>query len=610
MQALLSKLWLWFWQLIPANPIVVRVVQGASRRPRHLWLRFAYLSVLLVVVLISLTSKVGRGGGSLSDLAKGASVTFKWASITQLALMCFLAPVFTAGAITQEKDAQTFNILLSTPLSNAQIVFGSLMSRLYFVLMLLVAGLPIFFITMVYGGVTASQIVESFAIAGGTAVLTGSLAIAISMIGVGTRRTILSFYLMIGLYLLAVYTLGVNWTGSWIAEAPESIDGRKLSWLAAFHPFLSLEVALNRIPAPAIGRVAAAGWLLKYFYAYPQTVYVVLTLAVSFVLTVLSMFYVRRGAKEGEATFFGALAARFGRRPTGERTRKPRHVWQNPVAWREAATRASGSTRGVMRYVILGGGALAAIVLLWEYARPNGNFSAAEARWWLSAIVLIEYGIVLLICANMAASAMTKEREANTIDLLLATPLTSRYIIWGKLRGLVSFAVPMIAVPVFSVLAFAVYDLIRTDGVGVATIEGPFELAALMVVFAAATCMLGLHFSLRSKKTVRAVMASVGTMIVVLLAVSAVWVQVVDAFDVAGAALAPLTPYTAIRSICDPGVLVDVPTDLPGRIGTIRGLTLIGSAISVGLMLLIVASMYKSMVRGFDMTIRKQTASG
>jgi ABC-type transport system involved in multi-copper enzyme maturation permease subunit len=77
---------------------------------------------------------------SLSELAKGASQTFAWASIAQLLLMCFLAPVFTASAITQEKDAQTFNILLSTPLSNAQIVFGSLMSRLYFVVMLLVAG--------------------------------------------------------------------------------------------------------------------------------------------------------------------------------------------------------------------------------------------------------------------------------------------------------------------------------------------------------------------------------------------------------------------------------------------------------------------------------------
>ncbi|MFN8579650.1 MAG: hypothetical protein U0163_01540 [Gemmatimonadaceae bacterium] len=35
------------------------------------------------------------------------------------------------------------------------------MSRMYFLIMLLVAGLPIFFTTMVYGGVTASQIIEA-----------------------------------------------------------------------------------------------------------------------------------------------------------------------------------------------------------------------------------------------------------------------------------------------------------------------------------------------------------------------------------------------------------------------------------------------------------------
>ena len=57
----------------------------------------------------------------VAELAKGASQTFKWASITQLALVCFLAPAFTASAITQERDAQTFSILLSTPLSSAQI---------------------------------------------------------------------------------------------------------------------------------------------------------------------------------------------------------------------------------------------------------------------------------------------------------------------------------------------------------------------------------------------------------------------------------------------------------------------------------------------------------
>ena len=609
MQAALTKLWLWFWYLVPANPILLRVVHGASKRPRHLWLRFAYLAILLFVVLIALTAKVSNRSGSLSELAKGASSTFASASVAQLALMCFLAPVFTAGAITQERDAQTFNILLSTPLSNAQIVFGSLASRLYFVIMLLVAGLPIFLITMVYGGVTARQIIESFAIAGGTAILTGSLAIAISMIRVGTRRTILSFYLMIGIYLLAVY----GWAlldSTWIEEAPVGAAGeRKLSWLAPLHPFLSLEVALNRIPAPEIGHVASAGWPLKYFYAHPQKVYVVLTLGASFLLTVLSMFFVRHGAKQGEATLLSRVADSFGRGGNGERTRRARRVWHNPVAWREAATRASASGGGLLRYVLLAGGAVAAIWLLVEYAASGNGFDAALTRTWLTGLVMIEFGIVLVVCTNAAATAMTKEHESNTMDLLLATPLTSRYIVFGKLRGLVSFTIPMIAVPVASVLLFALYDLIKGNAERAAYWEASVELAALLIAFTAWACMLGMHISLRSKKSVKAVMVSLAALILILLAASPLWWEIVKAFDTAGAALAPATPYTAIRVICDPAVLLEDAAKLPERIGVLRALSLIGSAAAVAVVLLIVTSMYKSMVRNFDMTLRKQSAT-
>ena len=52
-----------------------------------------------------------------------------------------------------------------TPLTNAQIVLGSLFSRLYYVVALLLSGAPVFAITLLYGGVTASSIVLSFAIA-------------------------------------------------------------------------------------------------------------------------------------------------------------------------------------------------------------------------------------------------------------------------------------------------------------------------------------------------------------------------------------------------------------------------------------------------------------
>ena len=76
MNRVLYKLWLWFWHLLPANPILVRVVHGASRRTRHLWLRAGYLGALLLVVLFTLLASLGQASASLAELAKGASQTF------------------------------------------------------------------------------------------------------------------------------------------------------------------------------------------------------------------------------------------------------------------------------------------------------------------------------------------------------------------------------------------------------------------------------------------------------------------------------------------------------------------------------------------------------
>ena len=70
MAGTLSTLWLWFWHLLPGNPILVRVVQGASRRQRHLWLRAGYLAALLMVVLALLVVSLQGKGGSLHELAE------------------------------------------------------------------------------------------------------------------------------------------------------------------------------------------------------------------------------------------------------------------------------------------------------------------------------------------------------------------------------------------------------------------------------------------------------------------------------------------------------------------------------------------------------------
>src|SRR5947209_20261327 len=124
----------YLWRLIPGNPILLRVVESGGKKRRDLLIRCAYLGLLILLVLYALLTNSGTiGGTSLSDLAKVSSRIFQQMSYLQLGLVCLLAPIFTAGAITQEKDSQTYDILLATPMSNGQIVLGSMLSRLFFV---------------------------------------------------------------------------------------------------------------------------------------------------------------------------------------------------------------------------------------------------------------------------------------------------------------------------------------------------------------------------------------------------------------------------------------------------------------------------------------------
>src|SRR3954454_11811718 len=192
----------YFWRLLPANPILLRVVETGGKRKRDLFIRCGYLGLLIGVVLFALIgSSTAISGASLRDLANTSSQIFQRMSYLQLMLVSLLAPIFTAGAITQEKDSQTYDILLATPLTNGQIVLGSLMSRLFFVVALLISGIPIFAIPQIFGGVAISSITMSFLIACATAFITGALAMAIATFKVGTRRTIFSFYLFIVLYM-------------------------------------------------------------------------------------------------------------------------------------------------------------------------------------------------------------------------------------------------------------------------------------------------------------------------------------------------------------------------------------------------------------------------
>ena len=130
----------WMLRLVPLNPIAVRLVGNGSKRQLHNYIRSVYLAVLILVLLWMLLGKSGFGSGgvlSYRALAEAGASSFVAIAYLQIALICILAPVFMASAIAQESNPKTWDIILTTPLTTAQIVLGNLFGRLLFVLALL-----------------------------------------------------------------------------------------------------------------------------------------------------------------------------------------------------------------------------------------------------------------------------------------------------------------------------------------------------------------------------------------------------------------------------------------------------------------------------------------
>ena len=131
---------------------------------------------------------------------------FMFAMLTyiQLGLILFITPGLTAGAISSEREKQTLNILLTTSQTSFQIILGKLTSSIAF-LLLLVAGLPIYSLVFLFGGVSPGQLGVIFLFFFLTMIAIGSIGIMYSTI---IRKTIVS---MIATYGTMIFLAGSYW---------------------------------------------------------------------------------------------------------------------------------------------------------------------------------------------------------------------------------------------------------------------------------------------------------------------------------------------------------------------------------------------------------------
>ncbi len=612
----------WFLRLGPTNPIAVRLVQNGSRRSRHLYIRSAYLAALIVVLLWALLLNTSGGAMSYRALAEAGAASFEWIAYLQIALICILAPVFMAGAIAQESSPRTWDILLTTPLSAVQIVLGNLVGRLFFVLALLLCSLPLFALTQYFGGVPGRSIFASYAVAGCAAVLVGSIAIALSVSRLVGRRAVFAFYVSVVSYMAVTYAIDYWMRMSGRGSGP---SGSGVTWMTAINPFLALEALLNPSgypraePGPGVPDSGPAAWFLQA----PVTTWCLGSALLSLALVAASTLTVRSGGLQGIGG--AATGVPWYRRLLGLGGfdhRPPRAVWTNPIAWREAAARNATLGRMAARWSFIAIGGLLGIGLIAMHY--GGSMLTRDYMIALLATVWGELAVTTLVAINMAATSISREREDGTLDLLTITPITAGQYLTGKMRGLIAYLLPMLAVPLGTLLLAGLYSL--TEGLG----QGPVTLASApsgwagtpiaapvplpeaglvaaiaMVPFIAFCAMVGMYWSLKQKGTLSSVVATVGVVGVVCGIVGLCGWNSGSVVEYVGPALAAFSPISLIYSLVDPvngaaKTVVAQNGDLSGA----RVSLVFGALLGAGVSLLVIYSLHAYMVKNFDRIVR------
>jgi len=169
------------------NPIVAKEYRARMRTWRSPFAITVYVVLLGGIGWLVFSAIANNTFGS--GLSNYGQTLFTFLILFQVALLAFITPALTAGAISGERERQTIDLLFVTPLPTFSIIWGKLLASMSFVVLLLILSVPIFSMVFLFGGIELDQVLDAFAVTGVTALTLGLVGLAFSSL---FRRSLVS----------------------------------------------------------------------------------------------------------------------------------------------------------------------------------------------------------------------------------------------------------------------------------------------------------------------------------------------------------------------------------------------------------------------------------
>ncbi len=324
--------------------------------------------------------------------------------------------------------------MMVTDLSDAEIVLGKLGARLAPIAGLIACGLPVAALVTLLGGVDFGAIVGLFVVSVSVAVIGCALSLTISVWAAKTHDVLMAVYMIVGVWLLALPIWG-ELSASGKLRAPPAWFEKANPYLLVFAPYVKPGTVGVRDYALFAGAV----------------------LLISAALVVVVIARLRQ-------VVIGGL----GRPEHSARWRLPElkrffPSWPsptldgNPVLWREwHRNRPSKLGRRLWAALLI----ICWLIVAWgTYELITGSERVGSSSLGEGYGILLTFGLLML--SATAPTALAEERARGSLDVLLATPLSTRSIVlakwWGTYRPVLVLAVMPVYVSVF--LAGAVLDI-------------------------------------------------------------------------------------------------------------------------------------------------------
>jgi ABC-type transport system involved in multi-copper enzyme maturation permease subunit len=417
--------------------------------------------------------------------------------VQQFILLVLTTPVFVAGAVTDEKTRGTLQYLLTTDLTVSDVILGKWIARVFQVCVLYLTSLPLFCFVGVLGGMEWTTLAGMGVVSLLTALSIGAASLLASVWSRQTRDAVLGLLLVFSVLLVINWLLGRWWLGPFL-QTLDPIHTLEPAWGSG--DWAGLQTMIGRILMAALawGIVTAACLSLAIWRLRPA--------------------YLRQMQNEGrkkKERWWRAKRAVIAADPIRWKERQvegiaPLPIFRQVPGWVGIAlvlVLTIGSCGAILYSNLPVGTKLEELVdnitkgRMKDLATTFANMSPCDEAFKYFGLLVVF--LASLVVGIRCSGAISGERERQTWEALLLTPLDTRMLVRGKLRGIMGASYPYLRV-------YAVPAALLSIIGGVASLFWiliTLAVALLAMYFIGAA---GIWCSVRSKSSWRSLLGTLG----------------------------------------------------------------------------------------------------